>query len=328
MDKITIIIPVYNSESYLENCLDSVINQDYSNLEIILVNDGSTDKSIEICIKYSQIDSRIVVINSINKGVSSARNIGLKNASGKYVIFVDSDDEIEYDMCSRLLYILLKSHCDLVMCKHTFKKVTVYYQDNLKNVELFTSKKDILNNFFTKQVGGISSCGKIFKRSHIGNVMFDESLRHNEDKLFLYRVYSKCMRVAYTDYSGYIYHNRPKSASKKPFNYSYFDVEKVTYLISKDIEKGKHDVSTKKYANNATALSLLALYRIMTYSKNHSSFINEYEDLRNKILAFRLVDAKYINKKRKLELVLLRLNPRLYLYFVKLYAYQNKGLRR
>ena len=98
MDKITIIIPVYNSESYLEECLDSVIKQDYSNLEIILVNDGSTDKSIEICIKYSQIDSRIVVINSINKGVSSARNIGLKNANGKYVIFVDSDDEIEYDM--------------------------------------------------------------------------------------------------------------------------------------------------------------------------------------------------------------------------------------
>ena len=91
----SIIVPVYNTEKYLDRCLKSIINQTYSKIEIIVVNDGSTDRSLDICIKYQKMDKRVVVINKENGGLSSARNAGLINATGNYYIFVDSDDYID-----------------------------------------------------------------------------------------------------------------------------------------------------------------------------------------------------------------------------------------
>ena len=101
--KISIIVPIYNVESYLKRCLDSLINQTYSNIEIILINDGSTDLSGDISSKYAKIDKRIKLINSSNKGVSCARNKGLELASGDYIMFVDPDDYIELNTCEMLI---------------------------------------------------------------------------------------------------------------------------------------------------------------------------------------------------------------------------------
>ena len=101
--KISIIVPIYNVESYLKRCLDSLINQTYSNIEIILINDGSTDLSGDISSKYAKIDKRIKLINSSNKGVSCARNKGLELASGDYIMFVDPDDYIELNIKISLL---------------------------------------------------------------------------------------------------------------------------------------------------------------------------------------------------------------------------------
>ena len=109
-DLISVIIPVYNVELYLRRCIDSVIKQTYKNLEIILVDDGSTDKSGEICDEYASLDNRISVIHKENGGLSSARNAGLKNAHGEYFGFVDSDDAIVEDMYEYLYDILLKNY--------------------------------------------------------------------------------------------------------------------------------------------------------------------------------------------------------------------------
>ena len=97
-DKVSIIVPVYNAEKYLIRCVDSIINQTYKNLEIILINDGSIDNSLEIMKKYKVIDNRIIIIDKKNEGVSIARNVGIKSSSGKYICFVDSDDYIENNM--------------------------------------------------------------------------------------------------------------------------------------------------------------------------------------------------------------------------------------
>ena len=116
MEKISIIVPVYNVEKYLKTCLDSIINQTYQNLEIILVDDGSTDNSGEICEEYRKTDSRIILIHKENEGLSMARNFGLDIASGDYISFVDSDDFIARNMMEALYNRLLETQSDMAIC--------------------------------------------------------------------------------------------------------------------------------------------------------------------------------------------------------------------
>ena len=108
-EKITVVVPIYNAEQYLERCLKSIVEQTYENLEIILVNDGSSDKSLEICERFKASDERITIISKENGGVSSARNRGIEVATGKYIIFIDADDYIEKDMFAILEDDLIKN---------------------------------------------------------------------------------------------------------------------------------------------------------------------------------------------------------------------------
>ncbi len=118
-DLISIIVPVYNTAKYLKRCLDSIVSQTYSNIEIILIDDGSTDESGEICEEYAQRDKRIKVFHQENKGLSAARNIGLDASTGQYISYVDSDDYIADNMCERLVNAILLHHAQVVGCKMT-----------------------------------------------------------------------------------------------------------------------------------------------------------------------------------------------------------------
>ena len=113
---VTVVVPIYNTEKYLRRCLDSIINQSYSNLEIILIDDGSIDNSSKICYEYSINDHRIKIIRQKNAGVSVARNVGIRNATGQYITFVDSDDYIANDMVEILLHTIRKYNADISMC--------------------------------------------------------------------------------------------------------------------------------------------------------------------------------------------------------------------
>ena len=114
--KISVIVPIYNSEKFLNKCLDSIVNQTLREIEIILINDGSVDSSYQICERYAEYDKRIILINQENKGVSSARNAGIEKASGEYLGFVDSDDYIEAEMYSKLYNSAKRYDADLVNC--------------------------------------------------------------------------------------------------------------------------------------------------------------------------------------------------------------------
>ena len=113
---ISVIVPIYNSEKYLEQCIESIINQKYSNLEIILVNDGSVDGSLKICEKYAKKDNRIKVIDKKNEGVSVARNVGMEVSSGQWISFIDSDDWIDPDMFEKMLAKSKDDDFDVIMC--------------------------------------------------------------------------------------------------------------------------------------------------------------------------------------------------------------------
>ena len=128
MCEISIIVPVYNVEKYLEKCIKSILNQTFTDFELILVNDGSTDKSGVICDNYKNIDDRIIVIHKKNEGLSSARNSGLDIAKGRYIGFVDSDDYINNDMYHKLYEALIKNNSDISICKF----VKVYDDSEMK----------------------------------------------------------------------------------------------------------------------------------------------------------------------------------------------------
>ena len=123
MDKISIIVPVYNNYNFLDKCLDSIINQTYKNIEIILINDGSTDNSLKKLKKYAKVDSRIILINKKNEGVSKARNDGIKISTGKYITFVDSDDYLECDAIEKIYIALIKNKVE---------ELKILDQENLK----------------------------------------------------------------------------------------------------------------------------------------------------------------------------------------------------
>ncbi len=204
---ISIIIPVYNVEECLRQCVDSVLAQTYKNLEIILIDDGSSDNSGKICDEYAAQDRRIKVIHQQNQGVPTARNVGLQVATGEYIGFVDSDDYIKPDMYQVLLEETLKNQADITMCGQfllkpngeepvKFPQKTAYiYPDNAAWL------KDLMTYPFATQV----LWNKLFKKQSIGNMVFNCQFRNSEDCQFLLDLLCKPLRVAYIPKPLYYY---------------------------------------------------------------------------------------------------------------------------
>ncbi|MDR2580208.1 MAG: glycosyltransferase [Fibromonadaceae bacterium] len=194
MDKISIIIPVFNVEPYIRKCLDSVVNQTYANLEILLINDGSTDGSEKICDEYAEKDRRIKVFHKENGGVSSAKNVGLKNFTGDYLGFVDSDDWIEPDMYEALYKSLTDNNVHLSAANFTRDAANVSVIETEAGREkipskILTQKEMLLYVFRIKHYAGFY-CGlwnKLFKADVIRNskLIFDENLIISEDIKFI-----------------------------------------------------------------------------------------------------------------------------------------------
>ena len=220
MSKISVIIPVYNTVDYLEQCLRSVCNQTYSSIEIICVNDGSTDGSDKILEQFAKKDRRILLIHQNNYGESRARNVGLKIASGDYITFVDCDDWIEPDMYQRMVFAIEKENVDLVAGSW-------FYESDEESIAIKNSKKIIPDKFGRDKLlkyiyerdsykGFAYMWDKLYKRSLFyddnGKVMlFDENLQIGGDVLYLARLILNTKSAMYLDTSFYHYRQRKDS---------------------------------------------------------------------------------------------------------------------
>lgn len=210
---ISIIVPIYKVEKYLRQCLDSLVNQTYSDIEIILVDDGSPDESSKIYEEYTKKDSRIKVIKQENQGLSGARNTGVKAASGEYIVFVDSDDWIELDTCEKALIIMQENNADVVFWSYIRE-----YPDVSKNTyligdtELFWDDASI-KKLHRRIVGLVdeelrepqkidalvTAWGKIYRREVIDDCIFtDTKIIGTEDAFYNIQVFSKVKRAIYT----------------------------------------------------------------------------------------------------------------------------------
>ena len=207
MIKVSIIVPVYNTKEYLEKCLDSLINQTLKDIEIIVVNDGSTDDSQSIIDKYLKKDKRIKSIIKKNGGLGDARNYGINEASGEYIGFVDSDDYVELTMFEKLYNKAKKENSDIVECNLYW----VYPNETrLDTANYYNYKKDIMYNI------RVMVCNKIFKRDVISkqNILFPVGIRY-EDIVFTYKLLPYVKTISYIDEAFYYYIQRGSSLSNE-----------------------------------------------------------------------------------------------------------------
>ncbi len=227
---ISVIVPVYNVEKYLDECIESIVNQTYKNLEIILVDDGSTDHSPQMCDKWAEKDSRIKVIHKKNGGLSSARNAALEIVQGDYIAFVDSDDFIDDDMFELLLNNALEYSAEISRCSYRFviKGELVDSEEINDEIKVY-SAEEILDSL---KYGGIINdivCNKIYSKDLIADARFDETVKSGEDVIFNYHLYKKISSLVSQDAAKYSYRMHNNYQTKNPeFHYrGYMAMKKI-----------------------------------------------------------------------------------------------------
>lgn len=233
---ISIIVPIFNAENTLEECIKSILCQTFKDFELILVNDGSMDGSLGICEKYSRLDDRIRIIDKLNEGPGKARNEALKVASGSYVGFVDSDDVIEPSMFSVMLSLALEYNADIVQCGH--EKVdqdgNVLFQTRYQELVINNSEKCFKEYCNQKNVDNYSPT-KIYRREIINNVRFGD-LCYSEDAVFIMQAFLNCKSLVVINSPFYKYIQTPNSACRSAFNYKYLDTIKAGEFMFKTCE--------------------------------------------------------------------------------------------
>lgn len=235
---ISVIVPIYNVEKYLSQCVNSLINQTYKNLEIILVDDGSLDNSGKICDEFSEIDSRIIVIHKENNGLSSARNAGLKIAKGNFIGFVDSDDWLDENMYEILFKLIKDNDSDISCCKF-FKTADSEEKVPVIDNEIIQSFNNIdgLNNFYTDlYTQTVVAWNKLYKRNLFDNVTYPTGKIH-EDEGTTYKLFYKANKITYTNKPLYYYRTTPNSITTRKFNKKRLDIidvydEKIKFIRS------------------------------------------------------------------------------------------------
>ena len=221
---ISIIVPIYNADCYLRQCLDCIINQSYKNFEVLLINDGSVDDSAIICKEYVETDSRIHYFEKENGGVSSARNLGLKNVKGNYITFVDSDDWVEENYLEVLYNALKENEVDVAISSHNYFNMddNLYYLPSYSEEQIHTLNiGKISRNEFLELFPKLSSLNhdfncavsKLFKADLVKNLLFDEYVNYGEDLDFFFNLYLKVSSIYYVNQPTYIYRQHQRSAS-------------------------------------------------------------------------------------------------------------------
>lgn len=315
---ISVIVPVYNVEKYLHKCINSILNQTYKNLEIILIDDGSTDNSGKICDEYALKDNRIKVIHKENGGLSSARNAGLDICSGDYIGFVDSDDYIAEDMYEYLYVNLIKNNADVAMCN--------YWIENNLNTEIADSslEKFILNNksnilkFHLEHGMFFPVWNKIFKKEIIKNIKFPIGL-NAEDVFILIDWINNCNKIVFGNDCKYFYLKRETSLYNRPANKNLFDeviaFKKIMSYINNNLEFIENVEITRKWLIESYRFSL---DRIL-FKSNVNKFKNEKEKIINVLKRNFIFISKnrYISFKSKILYLIIIVDCKIYFYLKK-----------
>lgn len=322
--KISVIVPIFNTAEYLQKCIYSIQNQSYKNLEIILVNDGSTDNSLDICNKFAKNDKRIIVIDKDNGGVSSARNAGLDTASGDYIGFVDSDDYISSEMFIQLIEASLENDADIVECGYSI----INKEDN--TIIPFPFKNEVINgnyecskSFLTGRNSANINCNKLYRRKIFDDIRFPK-YKYSEDFWVNAKAFYQCQRKVTIESCHYSYVKHKKNASDAPFNESMLDMiaaGKSVFAFYK-----VNFIELIPFVALYVVEHIVAIFRILKKSSTKKKEKYYLSILTNEFkYYYKLIDdeafkyIKYTN--RQIALILFSINPELYYLFYKIYQY-------
>lgn len=324
--KISVIVPIYNSEHFLDKCIQSIINQTYRNIEIILINDGSTDKSLDICYKFKKIDERIIVLNKKNGGVSSARNMGLDIASGDYIGFIDSDDFIATNMYENMLHAIIKHNADVAECGY------FTCDSNYKNIRKYELINSVIDGeymcsylYLTGENTTNFNVNKLYKRELLYDIRYP-NVRYSEDYWLNVRVFYKCKRKVTLKDCYYYYVMSDQSAVRQEFDYS---KRKDTIKVALDL----YDFHSTRFTN-LTPFIALYLCRYILYFYQNINLINDKNKMVKQELRYLFI--KYYPKIRNeayeqlkfmrlhLPMAVFRINPSLYIFLRKLHSQIRK----
>ena len=279
--QISIIVPVYNVEKYLSRCLDSILSQTFSDFEILLINDGSTDNSGGICDKYAKKDKRIRVFHKNNEGVNRARNTGLDNAKGDWITFVDSDDWIDKDMYYKLYNEAILSEADIIMCDFY-----IYYNQNskdlIKSVSTESSKEDIIKNYI---LSFTSLCNILVHRSLYDNhrLRIPENFSVCEDFWLSVQLFYYAKKISSVHIPLYFYNRENiNSILNNPNKTRYIDECKV-YLDILSFFKNKNVLSL--YQKEVSWRILKSKQDLVLNPSMHKEFLQLYPDSNKYILS-------------------------------------------
>lgn len=304
---ITVIINVYNEEKFIKKCIESVINQTYKNLEILIINDGSTDNTLNICKSFN--DKRIKIITTENLGLSLSRNIGIDNSRGEYLYFIDADDFIEPDTIEYLYNLCKKYNVDFSTCK----PLTIFdYDFKIKNEEekiCVLNSKEMLIKTILSEDSAVTMWNKLIKREVFEGIRFQD--RPTDDILVTYKIVMKLPKVVYSNQIKY-YYFRHKSAitayKREESTNRLVDYYKAMNERHDDIEK-----TYPKFIENDVALLRGILYLNLTENEDVYKYLEDVNarKLFNNLFSFKMIFAK-AHKREKIKILLYRVSPLLF----------------
>ena len=221
---VSVIVPIYNVQDYIERCVHSIIEQTYYNIEILLIDDGSTDDSGKLADEYTKKDERIRVFHKKNGGLSDARNYGILMSSGKYVCFIDSDDFIHKDYIRLLYKICTEQGCEIAQCDYLRTDGSIDSTISSKTTIQLYNNIQMLNNLYGKEyVKSVIVCNKLYKRKLFDDIDFPIGRIH-EDEATIYKLFYKANKIGVTEQVLYYYYQRPNSIMQKKYNLKRMDI--------------------------------------------------------------------------------------------------------
>lgn len=300
---VSVIIPAYNAEKYIHSCIESVCHQTYSQIEIIVVNDGSRDNTDRIVRNLKEKDSRICYISQDNAGLPSARNVGLNHSNGEYIMFLDADDWLENECCNLVVNTMLETNSDVVIFDYYRIIGDESFKHNAYNEEVLIYEKGKENNFFIYDMRSITAWGKLYRKTSIHGILFDFNMRTAEDVDFNFRVYNQISKAVYVQKHLLNYRILDSSAIH---GYDHDIIKKMEYPLRKIGEYMNCDNNQKKaYYSFAGIAYILICQNGICLNRNLSFFeklkqiklLNKYKFIQN---LFRHTQYLVLPKSRKL----------------------------
>jgi len=314
MKLVSIIVPVYNGAKYVKNCVNYIKQQDYPNIEVIFVNDGSTDNTLSECKKVEKTDKRFRVIDKANGGTSSTRNVGIEAAKGEYIAFFDVDDEYDPKIISKLVDILEKDNTDMAICGYYFKiegvknedtvfletknyeNKTYYTFDNLKKDYVDLWDRDMLYNVWNK----------LYRAS----VIYEDNLRfrvghvYTEDRVFNRLFLTKTQKISITDECLYFYIRERVGSTSEKYRDDYFEIRNKEYneLISHFQEMNLWNEKSREYVSREFIERTVGAIENVFHAKKTLSFLQKYNKIKTMIFNDDIAEAAKYSRCRSTKM--------------------------